>query len=174
VNSTLPESAGTPEESGVPEPENSEDDAVQLPATIEHILEKLPAAERPSAEIVMRRMVAQYSGPVPHSGEMQRYGEIDPTFPERFMAMAERQVAHRHNLETRVVTDDFTLKRRGQDYALASTVMGLAVAVGFGFMGLPVVAGIVAGTTIVGVVTAFVVGRVKDGSSSAEADEEAE
>lgn len=144
-----------------------------LPAPIENILERLPPEERREAAIVMRQMVAGYSGPVPHAGEMARYKAIDPSFPERFVAMAERQAEHRQMLETKVVDDDFRLKRRGQDYALISTIVGLIAAVIFAVIGATTVAGIVGGTTVVGVVTAFVAGRVLEGKNNAEDKPEA-
>lgn len=148
-----------------------------LPRRMEAILERLPTPDRREAEIIMRQMVAQYSGPVPHAGEMARYKEIDPSFPERFVRMAEGQVAHRQELEKTVVGADYKLKRRGQDYALISVVLGLFVAVLFGVLAMPYVAGIVAGTTVIGVVTAFVVGRVAEAKptetpSSSAADKE--
>ena len=146
------------------------DDVGGLPAPIENILERLPPEQRREAEIVMRQMVARYSGPVPHAGEMARYKAVDPSFPERFVAMAERQAQHRQQLETMLVTDDFKLKRRGQDYALLVTIIGLAVAVLFAWMEHPVVAGIVAGTTVVGVVTAIVTGRAAENKDDAEGD----
>ncbi len=148
-----------------PEPIDGEAES-DLPAPIENILERLPPEDRREAAMVMRRMVAQYSGPVPHAGEMARYQAIDPSFPERFVAMAERQVAHRQQLENKVVDYDYKLKGRGQNYALIVTILGLAVALVFAWMGQAVVAGIVAGTTVVGVVTAIVTGRVTENKGS--------
>lgn len=87
--------------------------------------------------------------------------------------MAERQAEHRQMLETKVVDDDFRLKRRGQDYALISTIVGLIAAVIFAVIGATTVAGIVGGTTVVGVVTAFVAGRVLEGKNNAEDKPEA-
>ena len=42
-----------------------------------------------------------YHGPIPSSNEMERYSKIDPTLPDRIMTLAERQSAHRQDLESR-------------------------------------------------------------------------
>ncbi|MFZ4647498.1 MAG: DUF2335 domain-containing protein [Gemmataceae bacterium] len=144
------------------------DEEPTLPAQIENVLERLPPEDRREVEVGIRQMVAQYSGPVPHAHEMLRYQQIDPSFPERFVRMAENQSRHRQELETRVIDYDFKLKRTGQDYALFSVVFGLLIALVFAWIGALTIAAIVAGTTVVGVVTAFVVGRVLQNKSDPE------
>ncbi len=40
-----------------------------------------------------------HSGPLPHPEILKGYQQIDPSFPERIMAMAEREQEHAHSLE---------------------------------------------------------------------------
>ncbi|MBF0262731.1 MAG: DUF2335 domain-containing protein, partial [Magnetococcales bacterium] len=46
-------------------------------------------------------VMAAFSGPIPDPYALKIYGEIDPTYPERLLAMAERQEAHRQAEEIR-------------------------------------------------------------------------
>lgn len=41
--------------------------------------------------VIERHIAEHYSGPVPAAKEMKRYAEIDPSFPDRMMTMAEKQ-----------------------------------------------------------------------------------
>ncbi len=41
-----------------------------------------------------------HSGPLPHPETLKGYQDIDPSFPERIMAMAEREQEHAHKLDT--------------------------------------------------------------------------
>lgn len=88
-----------PEEA--PEEEDGEPGGSQLPAPIENILEYVPEEHRQQAMLQMRAYVARYSGPVPHASEMARYKQVDDSFPERFVRMAELQSEHRRGLETK-------------------------------------------------------------------------
>jgi uncharacterized membrane protein len=41
--------------------------------------------------VIERHIAEHYSGPVPAAKEMKQYAEIDPSFPDRMMTMAEKQ-----------------------------------------------------------------------------------
>lgn len=166
------EEEATEEPDTLDEPELPERSEIMLPGALERILEHVPDEEKGEVVTSIGQIAARYSGPVPLAGEMRRYKEIDASFPERFVSMAERQAAHRQAMETKLVEGDIALKRRGQDYALISVVIGMLVALVFGYMDLPIVAGVVAGTTVVGVVSAFVVGRVVATKAQSSSDED--
>lgn len=151
------------EDASYSEEEAAEQEDFPVPAKI---LEHVPPEYRQEVLRSVRRYAARYSGPVPHAAEMARYKEVDPSFPERFVAMAERQAVHRQSLETRVVTEDFAMRRRGQHYALISIVILLAFALALALLGATTAAAIVGGTTVVGVVTVFVTGRVIEASAA--------
>lgn len=68
-----------------------------------------------------------FSGPVPSPGHMKEYAEIDPSFPDRFFAMAEKQQAHDQAVEkdiiatnTKIVSEYQVLEKRGQTLGLYS------------------------------------------------------
>ncbi|CAH1857492.1 DUF2335 domain-containing protein [Convivina intestini] len=42
-----------------------------------------------------------YAGPLPPSNELRNYGNIDSSFPDRIVAMSEKQMKHRQELESK-------------------------------------------------------------------------
>lgn len=80
----------------------------------------------PELVAVFYRAVRMYSGPVPPPEIMEGYKQIDPTFPERMFAMAERQSEHRISLESKRVQSDGGNERLG---LILGAVIVLAVLV---------------------------------------------
>lgn len=135
-----------------------------IPNEISSILELMPEGEpRQRALLLMTRVVSRaYRGPVPDAEEMGRYKSIDPSFPERFVQMAEKEQTHRHQMDKGDQANDFNLKKSGQDKAFYALLALLSVIIALVFMKETTVAGILAGTTIIGVVSIFVAGRYLD------------
>ncbi|MDQ7014115.1 MAG: DUF2335 domain-containing protein [Planctomycetota bacterium] len=111
--------------------------------------------------------VTQSSGPLPPAAELQQYGEINASFPERIVAMAEAQAAHRRAVENRAVDaeieDNRDMRkwmRRGQRMAFCLAVLFLVAGVWLTLEGHPAVGGIALGTTVVSLAAVFVAGRV--------------
>jgi uncharacterized membrane protein len=78
----------------------------------------------PELVAVFYRAVQMYSGPIPPPEIMERYKLIDPTFPERIFAMAERQSEHRISLESTRLRGDGVNERLG---LILSVVIVLSV-----------------------------------------------
>jgi uncharacterized membrane protein len=119
-----------------------------------------------------RKLVLQFveqtsfTGPLPPPEMLARYDTLIPNGADRLMRLVESQVSHRHSMESQVVRAQTSLPRLGQ-------MIAAVLAAGFGIIGSILalqghdwVAGTVFGTTIVGLVTVFVVGRRGRGSSS--------
>lgn len=102
-----------------------------------------------------------FSGPLPPPDVLARYDQIKPGFAERIVAMAERQSAHRQELETKVLRYAAIEGRIGQIFALVIAVFALGTAAYLGVNGATAVGSVIGGTTVVGLVAAFVVGRRK-------------
>lgn len=117
---------------------------------------------------------SSFSGPIPPPDVLSEYREIDSSFPERCMKMAEKEQEHRHAMEREItelekkkleMAQDFVpreqnLKSRGQSFAfiLATTAFGMiAFSV---WMKDSTTAGILAGTTITALAAIFVTGRI--------------
>jgi len=60
---------------------------------------------------------AYFSGPLPPPQLLAKYNEVIPNGAERIMAMAEKQSAHRENLESRVVNGNVANQTRGSYFA---------------------------------------------------------
>lgn len=63
------------------------------------------------------RVEASYTGPIPPPGMLVKYNEAFPGAAERILAMAERQSAHREEMETTVVTASVKSQTRGSWFA---------------------------------------------------------
>jgi len=62
-----------------------------------------------------------YSGPLPPSGEFTMYDKALPGAAERILSLAEKEVAHRHKTENKLLN----LDSRGQIFALILSILSL-------------------------------------------------
>jgi len=139
------------------------ENAGKLPAEIEKnaekVIETLPKESRAAVTKVFQQIRRIHSGPLPDAETLEQYNRIIPNGAERIMQLVEREAAHRHEQHSRIVTCELKVTKRGQLFALCLTLaLGLA---GFylGMNGHDWLAGTVFTTTIIGVVTVFVMGR---------------
>lgn len=102
-----------------------------------------------------------FSGPVPAPETLKGYDLIVPGAAERIIAMAEREAAHTHKMETGALEAHKSEVRRGQWMGFVLGLSSLAVSAHLALNGQPYVAGIIGGTTAVGFVAAFITGRIK-------------
>lgn len=129
---------------------------VAEPAAIERRQSsQLPTGRRFTAELTA------FHGPLPPPTVLAEYNQIIPNGAERILAMAERQQAHRHALESTVVNGNTANERRGQQFAfiIAMTAIlgGLAlILTGRDTQGLVAILGTL--TALAGV---FIYGRYK-------------
>lgn len=106
------------------------------------------------------------SGPLPTPASLAGYGQIDQSFPERIVRMAEEEAKHRGGLERDAIKAEINdskaaqrLRRVGQWLAFAIAVLFLSAGVWVTLTGHPAVGGIVLGTTLASLVAVFVTGR---------------
>jgi uncharacterized membrane protein len=86
-----------------------------------------PQIER--SEVHAEIKMAAFSGPIPHPTLLAQYNDVIPNGADRIMAMAERQSAHREQLETRVVEGNVANQTRGSYFAFI--IMLVAILCGF-------------------------------------------
>ena len=86
---------------------------------------------------------------------------IVPDAAERLLRMAEKQQAHRMELEKMAVGSDVQRSKWGQ--IMAATVTGLCLLTGYGFarLGHPVEGASVITANMIGLATVFIVGRTQ-------------
>lgn len=107
-----------------------------------------------------------WRGPMPPPEAVLAYKEIDPTWPDRLLAMAESAQKHGQEMELarlKASIDDrrgMRIERRiGQLGAVWIATACLAVALVAALYGHDVVAGTIGSTTVVGLTTVFITGR---------------
>ncbi|MCC2612643.1 DUF2335 domain-containing protein [Neorhizobium petrolearium] len=108
---------------------------------------------------VMMMMSEQFSGPIAHPRHLREYEEILPGSAERIIQMAERQQQHNIDMESRIVSAQVADQKRGMRYGMAALVVDIAAAAGVGMYGNNVLAGMILGVGVAGVVAAFIKGR---------------
>ena len=132
-----------------------------------------PEPTAPGSRTVVATRVTAYEGPIPPAAEMDRYEQIEPGMAGRIVAMAERSLEAsiedrrelrslaRRDLEAR--TDAI---RRGQQFALISSLTGVAATLIAVMLGSQSVGMVLAGTTIVVLVSSFLgVRKAKDSAA---------
>lgn len=80
-------------------------------------------------------LARSFSGPLPPPEVLREYAELVPDAPERFLAMAERQAAHRQHLETLVVQSGIVRSRRGQACAFVIAIAGIGASTAIALSG---------------------------------------
>lgn len=113
-------------------------------------------------------LVESYSGPLPPPEILARYEAISLGAADRIIAMAERQSAHRQELEASVIHGNLTAQRVGQRYGLIIGVLGLIAGVALGAMGKELVGSAIGGGTVVSLVALFITGRLRQERERAE------
>ena len=100
-----------------------------------------------------------FSGPIPAPDLLRQYDTVIPGAAERILSMAERDAKHQQDIEQLAIKYATSETRRGQWFGLIIGVCALvmtAISLAFGSENTAMVIG---GSTIVGLVTVFVVGR---------------
>lgn len=82
------------------------------------------------------------------------------------MRMAEQQSAHRMELEKAVVHSQNKISNRGQIFGLIVALLGLAGSIGLVLQGHDVSGSILGGSTLLGLVSVFVIGQSKSKKNS--------
>lgn len=92
------------------------------------------------------------------------YNAVLPGAAERIIAMAEAEAAHVRMIETEALSGELRERRLGQICGLGIGVAALGTAALALFLGHETAATVIGGTTVVGLVSVFVIGRVYQSS----------
>ena len=109
-----------------------------------------------------------WSGPLPDPQTLADFGSINPSFPDRIVALTENEADRRYKLERerlKLVGADAARSHnehaRGQWMGFLSCLTLAVIASFAAFTGRETVASVIFGSTILGVVTVFVLGRTQ-------------
>lgn len=108
-----------------------------------------------------------YRGPLPPPEILQKYDTVLPGAAERIIAMAERQAAHRQQMEKEVVQGEIADKEadrqeahRGQLFGLVIALVAFSCGTALVIMGHAKAGTAIATSVILGLVSVFVFGRL--------------
>ncbi len=110
------------------------------------------------------RVIIQQSN-MPDVATLEGYARVIPGGADRLIALIEKQVEHRIQLENVVVPEQVRQSRRGQCFGFIVACVSFVVSIVFLFMGQANWAGWIATSTSVGMAAIFVTGKVLSASS---------
>ena len=64
----------------------------------------------------------QYTGPLPHPNHLKQFEAVQSGAADRIIRMAEQQLAHRQEVESRLVRSSLKLEAKGQWFAFGITL----------------------------------------------------
>lgn len=147
----------------------SKDPAKNQPS--EEELEETNNVDRLMAEIMedkeipsdaKRRMAlllqTSVSGPIPSSREVAGYEKTLPGSANRIITMAENQSNHRQEIEKMIVSKSLKNESESRWMAFLTVIILMVIGTWLAVLGKTTIAGIVFGTTIIGVSTVFITG----------------
>lgn len=134
-----------------------------LSGEIDSIIDELPTKQKRDKlrNLLSVRVLQQssFKGPLPPPNLLKGYDEIVKNGAERIFKLAEKQSKHRITLEDHAIKEELTQSSRGQTFGFILGIVGLLLATLLAILDHETIAGIFGTTTIVGLVTVFVVGR---------------
>jgi uncharacterized membrane protein len=145
-----------------------------IAATDPQDYEKLPQDLKPLmmrlAGKVALRITEEFSGPLPPPEQLAKYNHVLPGAADRIIAMAERQSAHRMELEKKVVSQQLNESQAGQMRAFILAIVFGSFALIAALMGHDTVGGVLGGATVLGLVSTFILGKREQRESLNEKD----
>jgi uncharacterized membrane protein len=100
-----------------------------------------------------------HAGPLPDAESIMKYDTVIPQGADRIMKMAEKQQEHRMNLEAKIVSSQSRQSNLGQWFGLIIGLVGIGSGTFLAYSGQTTVGGIIAGGTVVSLVSVFVIGK---------------
>lgn len=116
--------------------------------------------QQPAAQLsaIHQQTISFHQGPLPSADELARYNDIIPDAAHRIFVMAENQAAHRIKSEASTLRHDAIARYVGLAIAGTLGVLGIVSGVTLGIQGHEATAGILFGTTLIGLVGSFIYG----------------
>lgn len=124
------------------------------------VFEDIPAEKKGRlmrAMLIMRS--SSHSGPLPCPEDLEKYNHIIPNGADRITIMAERQNFHRIEIEKVVVNSNNRQSSTGQWMGFLLALFCISSSVYLGAQGHDVLAGVLGGSTLISLITVFVLGK---------------
>jgi uncharacterized membrane protein len=125
--------------------------------------EQKPAKkDKPEVQVVESSIsIEHYEGPTPHPLFLQKLEEVVPGAAKNVLDDFLHQSKHRRELEAVVIPNQVKQSNTGQWMGFITGIFGLSAATFLAYTGHDVVAGVIGGTTVLGLVSTFVFGKRK-------------
>lgn len=130
-----------------------------LPPDVRDLVSALPAEKRGRAVQILLARSTSHTGPIPSPEAFERYGQTLGNAPDRILRMAEKQSDHRIEVERQAIRRQLNQSGAGQILAALLAICCIGAATWLSLHDHDTVAGIIGGTTVVGLVTVFVYGK---------------
>lgn len=144
----------------------------RLPVELERIIQFVPEEKQEEAlKAILSLSIktsSEFIGPLPPPSILADYNHTIKDGAERIMKMAENQSSHRIEMEKHAIKEELLQSKRGQSFGFILAIFGILVAFVLAYLGHDTVAGIFGTTTIVGLVTIFVIGKKRQNKEQAE------
>lgn len=148
-----------------PQKDFKEFDELVIPDELKTVLSD-PGLSEEKKKIILRAIVttsvrkaSSFSGPVPPPEILKGYNEVLQNGAERILMMAEKQSNHRMQLEDHAIKEELKQSRLGQVFGFILGLVGFGLATTLAMFNHEAIAGIFGTTTILGLVTVFVLGK---------------
>lgn len=120
---------------------------------------KHPVKEDKKANIIAKQQF--FEGPIPPPAILEGYEKICPGAADRILKMAESVTEHVNSVERDVIDAKKKEVERGQLFGFSIGALALVSSVICAYLGEGTTASIIGGTTVVGLVSVFVIGKIK-------------
>lgn len=145
--------------------EESSDEALEgLPSELTKVIEEVSDEEQRvklKAALALSIKSTHYRGPIPNPEMLRDYNNVIENGGERIVVQFEEQSRHRREIEKIVIKSQSSESKRGQIFAFIIGMTGLGLAFISALLGHNAFAITLASTTIVALVSAFIVGKKK-------------
>lgn len=134
---------------------------------VEPIREDSPAIQKLSVT------QESFAGPLPHPSILEGYDKVIPGAAERILAMAEREQAHRHKMDSDHLSLLARERSRGQTYGFAIGCVAIVAGALTATLGHPIAGSLIGGGGVAGLVAVFVIGKhIEARQADVDGDEE--
>jgi uncharacterized membrane protein len=125
------------------------------PDPISELAELLPGTAPVQERVAAVMRQTKFQGPIPHPDIFKGYGEVVPDAPERILRVFEQDSAHARDLQMGALKAAKDDNRRVHWMAWSLVAGGFGLSLAFAMLDKDWLAGILLGSTLVGIVTGF-------------------
>lgn len=155
--------------------ESNDQDEQEIAGLVTDVIKKEPELLQrimEDAEVRDLVMVQQmsYRGPLPPSELLSGYESFCPGATDRFIGQLESNQKHQHVMELTALSANIDKDKENRKYAFYLTIASLVISLCLGLFGHDWLAGTIATTTIIVILTIFILNK-KPGSESGEKEQ---